>query len=1095
MALAAFASPVAAQVQSWPPPSYFNTHNAFHDGDYRAALNLYTVAAQSGLMNTQTLQKWIDSICYQAMMGECQYQLGQNALALAHYTAAIQLYLANADWLTKVQFHLSSLQAANAGQLVATPWHLRVSAIGAYPTYVPVYQGKLNNYDVVANGGVAAPLMTFSVHAQEVVRCTCLAIRRRGELLGPVAPYDPVTAELLRKLVPRPAPAVHWSMAWIDTQLGLAYVSAGKDKQAAEVLTRSVLAAGLFDHPLSGVALLELGRIALRGGDFAGADAYFRNASCAAAQFSDYGTMEEAFRYGTVAHLMAGKTEIYPPLVAAIAWAAAKGLRHLEASLLNLMAESKCVAGMPAEAELALATAAMTANDLLIARLGARFNYTLALSSYQSGNAAVGEAAIQGALTFQRLGSVWLFHMLMADGLWQGKIATDRIAADLFQKVLREPTAADWAFDPLESLSSLVAPHVPMLEHWFELTLKMSKEHERALEITDRVRKHRFLLTQEWGGRLLNLRWVLEGPDELIGNDAVVERQAILGRFPAYEALSRQARQLRAELGEMPLVIDDPVIWQRQKEKLAALAEVGFNQEKMLRAIGLRREPCELVFPPLRTTREVQTLLPDRTALLAFFSTTANSKYAFLITNERSKYRNWEVKLPKNFPRQVVTLLQGWGNFQPNADVSADVLARNDWKPRGRSLLAMLTSQAKTDLAGQFDELVIVPDGILWYVPFEALQFSDGGDTRPLLAKLRMRYVPTVGLGVGNTRPRAEHGNTAVVVGKLYPNDDVAVAEAEFEKLARVITTAEALKGPLPGPSPVFASLIDRLIVFNDVPPAEGGGPYAWAPMQTDRTSQGNALWNWFAFPWGGPDQVILPGFHSPAERGLRDNAGATGDDLFLSICGLMSTGARTVLISRWRPGGQTCYNLMREFVQELPHTSAAESWQRSVLLTQDADIDPDAEPRVKLKAKDAPPRASNPFFWAGYLLADTGSSPYEPGPTMESLMTMKDEGDEKRAVKPMAVPANAAIDAPQAKGRAKAPKRGKPAAGSAAINGPAPEDESAMGNDPDALPLKPRNGARKPAAVADESEIDDDESATDEPKATQTKKTRSKKK
>ena len=44
-----------------------------------------------------------------------------------------------------------------------------------------------------------------------------------------------------------------------------------------------------------------------------------------------------------------------------------------------------------------------------------------------------------------------------------------------------------------------------------------------------------------------------------------------------------------------------------------------------------------------------------------------------------------------------------------------------------------------------------------------------------------------------------------------------------------------------------------------------------------------------------------------------------------------MSTGVRTILISRWRPAGQSSFDLVREFAQEVPHTSAAEAWQRAV--------------------------------------------------------------------------------------------------------------------------------------------------------------------
>ena len=84
----------------------------------------------------------------------------------------------------------------------------------------------------------------------------------------------------------------------------------------------------------------------------------------------------------------------------------------------------------------------------------------------------------------------------------------------------------------------------------------------------------------------------------------------------------------------------------------------------------------------------------------------------------------------------------------------------------------------------------------------------------------------------------------------------------------------------------------------------------------------------------------------------------------------------RTVPTSRWRPGGQSSYDLTREFVQELPEMTAADAWQRSVELVSRMPLDPTMEPRVKASGQHDPPRAENPFFWAGFLLADTGSLP-----------------------------------------------------------------------------------------------------------------------
>jgi hypothetical protein len=38
-----------------------------------------------------------------------------------------------------------------------------------------------------------------------------------------------------------------------------------------------------------------------------------------------------------------------------------------------------------------------------------------------------------------------------------------------------------------------------------------------------------------------------------------------------------------------------------------------------------------------------------------------------------------------------------------------------------------------------------------------------------------------------------------------------------------------------------------------------------------------------------------------------------------------------------------------------------------------DSRLNLEAEPRVKRTASDDPPKASHPFFWAGYMLVDCG--------------------------------------------------------------------------------------------------------------------------
>nr|MBA3481662.1 CHAT domain-containing protein [Pirellulales bacterium] len=143
-------------------------------------------------------------------------------------------------------------------------------------------------------------------------------------------------------------------------------------------------------------------------------------------------------------------------------------------------------------------------------------------------------------------------------------------------------------------------------------------------------------------------------------------------------------------------------------------------------------------------------------------------------------------------------------------------------------------------------------------------------------------------------------------------------------------------------------------------------------------------LENWLALPKAGPQRIALPGMHTLAERGGKTASrrrGATiapGDDLFYASCGLMSAGAETMLLSRWRVGGQSTIDLVREFVQELPHAAAAEAWQRSVQLAMQMPIDPLNELRVKSGKDPVELTASHPFFWAGYVVIDSGWRPEE---------------------------------------------------------------------------------------------------------------------
>jgi hypothetical protein len=255
-----------------------------------------------------------------------------------------------------------------------------------------------------------------------------------------------------------------------------------------------------------------------------------------------------------------------------------------------------------------------------------------------------------------------------------------------------------------------------------------------------------------------------------------------------------------------------------------------------------------------------------------------------------------------------------------------------------------------------------------------------------------MRYAPTLSLATSRGPGRNASGNTAVVVGKLYPRDEDGVARAAFDQLAAVVPGAVALRTPPPAPSSIYGALFQRLVVLADIPFAEQD-PYGWALAPIDRGKGGSSLADWLLLPWGGPDVAVLPGFHTTAEDALKSvgmHKGLPGNDVFLAVCGLMANGARTALLSRWRTGGQTSFDLVREFTQELPHTSPADAWQRAIQLTTGTQLNLEAEPRLKHAAAEESPKAEHPFFWAGYMLVDCGTAPERPEPKADESVKPK---------------------------------------------------------------------------------------------------------
>ena len=387
--------------------------------------------------------------------------------------------------------------------------------------------------------------------------------------------------------------------------------------------------------------------------------------------------------------------------------------------------------------------------------------------------------------------------------------ANRKLAISLFATLLRDPTAADWAADPLDAIAASTILEPPACDHWFEQAREA--DVDLSLEVADQIRRRRFFSTLPLGGRLVALRWLLESPPESMAAETRFQQQELFDRYPRYSELADRVAKLREELVAAPLAPVGAAAQKTQADKLAELARVAGEKESLLHEIALRRENATMLFPPSRKVHEVQAALQPRQLVLAFFST-HDGTYAWLLTKNRRAA--WKIAgSPALLEQRTAALLRAIGSTGTNQELSQNQLTDEGWRTAAREAFDAITAGSKVNLAANIDELVIVPDGVLWYLPFEALPIGAAQGNAPshdpshdaireasaLLARSRIRYVPTLGLAMPEHRERRPLGEVGLESASA-PQGTSAELPAEWSKFARRTRGFRPSNGPCPPP-------------------------------------------------------------------------------------------------------------------------------------------------------------------------------------------------------------------------------------------------------------------------------------------------------
>ena len=975
-----------AQRSSVPNSTYYAGFAEYYQADYRDAEKIFSRASNGALQAGG--QRFLDSVCYMTMLGECHFQVGNYSQAVELYEQALALYLdyVAADWQSRVRVPPAITEDTGAIQKANITWGnpQRKFIIPSMPDTMSYQFGEAGGVErAIVQGGVAREAELRPIDVTEIMRCAAIALHRRRFIKGETCKYDPFSIRLQDGLTSYAGGNGTLLGAFNGVLFGIAQASTGKYDSAQKRLVSSLQFNGSMDHPLTAIALLELADLQRIAGNNAEAGKLALEASYTGAIFNQYDVVADSIRLGAQVHLI-DQRSVYPPLEPIIAWGARERADLVEAVATIRLAD--CFAEM-SETELCSKALAQfkrgfTRSGVSLTPEVGRAEYLLAVVGYINGDYASGRESLEAAIKRYATGSRWLYQLNLAEQLVVSGAVTERQADTLYGALLRDPTAAEWKTDPLETMSFMLSDHLGAMERWFEIIVAR-KDFARAIQVSELWKRHRFFSSLPMGGRLLAFRWMMEAPNNQLTNEMKTQRREFHTRFPAYQPLSKEAANFEKQLAVMPLKLEeDSPEAKTQLNTFVSLSKISRAQESMLASVALRRQAADMTFPPLIDPSIISERMATGEIALVCVNT-SSSNYLF-------EYRRDSITLvsavaTRRLSNAIAKLNRELQILEKQVDVD-DLVDPKKWHNAANAISdAILGPDANQKWDG-VNRLVIVPDGPTWYLPWEVLQANAKDAERQLLAeRLELRYSPTLGLAFTEELPYHRIAKSALFAGEMHSKG----VEGQTG------TTAETMLADLPGiaifdqhvtiPSNLLSTVTDRFIVWSGIErPTRGGalGTYAVSPIQMDQGENGSSLADWISLPFRGVDQVILPGFVSDGGGGKSKTG---GNDMFLMTTGMLAAGVRTIAISRWSTSGQSAIDLSSEFVRQSKDADPVTAWNKTIQQAGNIVLDLEKEPKFKTEKMIKPITAEHPLFWSGTIIvnapqASPQKDPANPG-------------------------------------------------------------------------------------------------------------------
>lgn len=952
----------------YPPPSYYAGLEVYRSGDIVSALELFEVANRQGRRTIEG--RWLDSIPALAMRAECLYQLGDCDGAAEAINAVIAISTREARWLSRVVWNTLPENG------VVRPTRQGLWPAAANINLIPIRRavqfeaGQVVTEQALLQGGVIEPFNVRVLDVAEVMRGIGTAMHRRRVLFGPLSTDDPLVTAMLASIKYPARLTLPLPRALIGSMRGCGYFAAGDDERLLTSIASANLGGSV--HELSPVTLVSALHSAATDGDVSSKVAgAIQSANIAAAieqtewvgpslqLAAGYANADNAAEVGTFAASVAANlvrrgrmASLHAAVAAADAFITA-GQFDTAAEMLQSaqqIASRRDVYCPRIEAyaawvatRLAAATSSganggspsNTANKNNLAVTAAMLDPAISqslekIAAFAGGNLpAVGRNRRNRSASLVTLPRIFQQNRLPALLTEAGNSSTASSLASIY---LGDPPQWLWRTDPVDALGSSQYDATPLHRVRFSLAMA-SGSAEDIWRASNDYGRDRFMSRMPIGGRAASVRKM------------------------AWAELDHLDQSSRDFIDSSPAMKQLRIDVIRGGGDPAAAASLRANANR----IALTPQQIPAAALPDLDDRNPTDGIPDGTAVLSIVQ--ADQFFQFVLFSN-NRLRQWRIQ-SSAVKNSTLKYLSSLGVLKSISRIpSTEKEIDNRQTAAERLTRLMFPDDAIWETIPE-ERLVIVPDGPLWYLPFELLVIQPPGDDGVGVTigdRFTVRYSPTIGSIRLPAGPKTN--NTIVALGAdafFVPRDAAANGEV-IDRLAKIdgvdagllATTASSMIGTVAGHT-----------VFAAARVANPGDPLALMPSPIGPGGLPSTLAAWMSFPHAPPASVLMPGLRSGV------SSGGDGSEIFMILCGLRVAGVRDAIISRWAVGGDSTASLIEEYMREVANGGPGTAIDRAKTLLRQREINPAAEPLLgKLEAGREDITANEPLFWSGYITA-----------------------------------------------------------------------------------------------------------------------------